>query len=113
LKAKPPRVRIDLVGVRDEVFTRVKEKRDIVREEGGPELKVRGVPLAVRIPALGDAAFAGRELRPRAKANLSITTPHARYKGRLQEIFEVRSSSQFPCQFLHSDKSPLFGPGVF
>jgi hypothetical protein len=30
------------------MFTRVEEKRAIVREEGGPELKGRGIPLAVR-----------------------------------------------------------------
>ena len=40
---KPPDI-----GIRDEVITRVEEKRAIAREEGGPELKGRGIPLAVR-----------------------------------------------------------------
>ena len=46
------------------MFTRVEEKRAIVREEGGPELKGRGIPLAVRILAHGNATFAGLELSP-------------------------------------------------
>jgi hypothetical protein len=51
-----------VVGARDEVITRVEEKSAIVREEGGPELKGRGIPLAVRILAHSNAAFAGLEL---------------------------------------------------
>jgi hypothetical protein len=39
----------DVVGARDEIITRVEEKSAIVREEGGPELKGRGIPLAVRM----------------------------------------------------------------
>jgi hypothetical protein len=55
----------DVVGARDEVITRVEERRAVVREEEGPELKGRGISLAVRILAHGNAAFAGLELGPR------------------------------------------------
>ena len=56
-----------MVGTRDEVITRVKEEREIVREEGDPELKGRGVPIAFLILVHGNAAYAdlyGKELGP-------------------------------------------------
>jgi hypothetical protein len=53
LKTKLAKVSKDVVGARDEVITRVEEKRAIAREEGGPELKERGIPLAVQIIAHG------------------------------------------------------------
>ena len=48
IKTKLAKVSKDVVEARNEVITRVEEKRAIVREEGGPELKGRGIPLAVR-----------------------------------------------------------------
>ena len=43
LKTKLAKVSKDVVGARNEVITRVEEKSAVVREEGGPELKGRGV----------------------------------------------------------------------
>jgi hypothetical protein len=68
LKTKLAKVSKDLVGARDEAITQVEEKRAIVREEGDPELKGRGIPLAVRILAHDNAAFSGLELGPRHAA---------------------------------------------
>jgi hypothetical protein len=45
LKTKLAKVSKDLVGA----ITRVEEERPITREDGGPEHKGRGVPLAARI----------------------------------------------------------------
>ena len=59
LEAKLEKVSKDVVGARDEVFTRIEEERAVVRKEGGPELKGRGVPPAGRVFAHGDAAFRG------------------------------------------------------
>jgi hypothetical protein len=70
LKTKLAKVSEDVVEAHDEVITRVEEKRAVVREEGGLELKGRGVPLAVRIFAHGNVAFAGLELGPRHAAGL-------------------------------------------
>ena len=68
LEAKLAKVSKDVVGARDEVVTRIEEERAVVRKEGGPELKGRGVPPAGRVFAHGDAAFAGHELGPRHAA---------------------------------------------
>jgi hypothetical protein len=68
LKTKLSKVRKDVVGARDEVITRVEEEYTVAREEGGPELKGRGAPLAVQILAYGNAAFAGLKLGPRHAA---------------------------------------------
>jgi|AntAceMinimDraft_5_1070358.scaffolds.fasta_scaffold106055_2 hypothetical protein len=38
-----------MVGARDVVVTRVEEERAVVGEDGGPELKGRGVRLAVEL----------------------------------------------------------------
>ena len=48
-----------MVEGRDEFITRVEEEHAIAREEGGPELKRRSVPLAVRNFAHGNDTFAG------------------------------------------------------
>jgi hypothetical protein len=93
LKNKRAKLRKYVFRTRDEVITRVEVERAIVREEGGPELKGRGIPLAVRIPAHVDAAFAGLELGSRHAAG-----PLWRLHRRLHEEEESTGPLHEPCR---------------
>jgi hypothetical protein len=74
------KVRKDVIEARVEIITQVEEENAVAREEGGLELKERGVPLAVRILAHGDSAFAGHDLWPCHAAG-PLQRPYHRLHG--------------------------------